>query len=860
MKNKFIMHSGIEEFDELLGNIYSGDNIVFQINSIEDYIPFVHPFCYQAKKEGRKLVYFRFAQHTFLLPEGIEAEVYNLNAEIGFEAFITKILNIIEEHGYGACYVFDCLSELSADWYSDRMLGNFFMLTCPYLYDFETATYFAIFKTFHTELALNAIHQTAQVVLNIYRNNGKIFVQPLKVIDRASETRFMLHEWRNKRFVPVTNSATISSIMSNIPQMWLSFSGQLSDLWTKYFSLAHHYLTEKNISETEKIEIFKKLLRMMISRDEKFLSLAEKYFDLKDIVNIGKRLIGTGLIGGKASGMLLARAILEKTENKWKDILETHDSFFIGSDVYYTFITHNKLWWARRALIKSKNFNPENISLLKQKFLEGTFPPDILIQFKEILDYFGQSPIIIRSSSLLEDAYGNAFSGKYESIFCSNQEKSIEERLNKFTEAVKIIYASTISIEALSYREHFRLLDREEQMALLVQRVSGDKYEDYYYPQVSGVGFSFNPYVWNKDIDPNSGVIRIVVGLGTRAVDRQDDDYTRIVALNVPEKRPEYKFDDITKFSQRKIDVIDLHNKNHTVKLLEEVIQKSKDFPISKFFIKNEELENKAKEYNLTNIFPYVLTFNELLLNTNFVANIKEMLDILKRAYNHHVDIEFTLNFFDGDNYKINLLQCRPFQTKGELTHVSLPKYINKNKIILKSKGPIIGNSVSEKIDRIIYVSSNGYTRLSNSEKYQAARIIGQIVNHESSINKKIALIGPGRWGTTSVSLGIPVQFHEIKKVSVICEVAEMHEGLVPDISLGTHFFNDLVEMEILYLGIYPQNKEYILNRDFFLKSKNNIEKIIPDWNKWEKVIFVLDYTAILNADVLEQNAIFYLE
>jgi pyruvate, water dikinase len=454
-KKKFYMHSGIPEFDQTLNGIISGDNIVFQVSSIDDYIPFVHPFCYQAVKENRKLIYFRFAQHVHLIPPGVDAEVYMLDPEKGFEAFISEIFNIIEDHGYGACYVFDCLSELTADWYSDRMLGNFFMLTCPYLYDFDTATYFAIFKNMHIDLALNAIHKTAQVVLDVYRNQDSLFIHPLKVIGRFSKTMFMLHKWKDNEFVPVVNSATISDIMANIPQPWLNFSIQRLDLWTRTFNLATTYLNEKTSCplDDESRNLYEKLLRMIISRDEKFLDLAKKYFDIEKIITIAKRLVGTGLIGGKSAGMLLSRAILEKENKRWLDLLETHDSFFIGSDVFYTFIIHNKCWWPRRELLRQKNFTEENTGAVVEKILAGEFPDDVKAQFMAVIDYYGQLPIIVRSSSLLEDAYGNAFSGKYESVFCANQGNP-EERLHSFIEAVKIVYASTLKTEALAIIFH----------------------------------------------------------------------------------------------------------------------------------------------------------------------------------------------------------------------------------------------------------------------------------------------------------------------------------------------------------------------------------------------------------------------
>ena len=149
----------------------------------------------------------------------------------------------------------------------------------------------------------------------------------------------------------------------------------------------------------------------------------------------------------------------------------------------------------------------------------GNFAKYIVDEFSEMLDYFGQSPIIVRSSSLLEDSYGNAFSGKYESVFCANQGPH-HKRLQDFLSAIRTIYASSMSEKALRYRAQRGLLDDDEQMSLLVQRVSGVRYDGLFYPQVAGVGLSRNPYVWHECIDPNAGVIRLVFGLGTRAVDR----------------------------------------------------------------------------------------------------------------------------------------------------------------------------------------------------------------------------------------------------------------------------------------------------------------------------------------------------
>ena len=252
-----------------------------------------------------------------------------------------------------------------------------------------------------------------------------------------------------------------------------------------------------------------------------------------------QRMIGTGLIGGKSLGMLLARAILQKGRSPagpscWKATTRSSSAR-----------TSSTPTWCRTAAGGCAAGRRISTLYLQQaprrpaqKILQGDFPEYIQEQFMEMLEYFGQSPLIVRSSSLLEDNYGNAFSGKYESVFCANQ-GTPQERLEAFMTAVRTVYASAMSEEGLRYRLHHGLLDRDEQMALLVQRVSGEMHGSLFFPQVAGVGFSFNPLSGTRTSIPQAGMLRLVFGLGTRAVDRTDDDYTRLVALNAPLKRPE---------------------------------------------------------------------------------------------------------------------------------------------------------------------------------------------------------------------------------------------------------------------------------------------------------------------------------
>ena len=186
--------------------------------------------------------------------------------------------------------------------------------------------------------------------------------------------------------------------------------------------------------------------------------------------------------------------------------------------------------------------------------MKGQFPPRIEAEFNKLLDYYGGDPVIVRSSSILEDGFGNAFAGKYESVFCGNT-GSPEKRLREFENAIRVVYASTMGISALDYRKRRGLENHDEQMALLIQRVSGSRYERFFMPSAAGVGYSMSPYRMG-DARPEEGMLRLVAGLGTAAVDRRTGSYPRIVSLDHPERTMQTSSSDRHKFSQRLIDVI----------------------------------------------------------------------------------------------------------------------------------------------------------------------------------------------------------------------------------------------------------------------------------------------------------------
>ena len=859
---------GLPGLDRMIRGLIPGDNLVWEVDSVDDYAPFVKPYCEHALASGQKVVYFRFASHPPLVEPGAKVETCEVHPEEGFETFLGNIHRTIEKTGRGGFYVFDCLSELAVDWYSDQMLVNFFLLTCPYLYDVEAIAYFAILRNYHSSQATAPITETAQVFLDVYRHKGRLYLHPLKVQQRYSPTMYMLHAWEGDDFTPVRESARISEILTSVPWLHPESEHYRVGVWHRTFLQAEEAQAAIRRGEAppEKgREYLHRLVRMALSRDDRVRGLVEKHLTLDDVLDIGKRLIGTGLVGGKAVGMLLARAILKQKAPRWAELLEPHDSFYIGSDVFYTYLVQSGIWWMRQRQRDAQSFL-EGAERPRQRMLTGRFPDFIMRQFEEMLDYFGQSPIIVRSSSLLEDNFGNSFAGKYESVFLPNQGPR-EKRLQDFVSAVRAIYASTMSEKALSYRAARGMLDRDEQMALLVQRVSGAVYGSLFFPQIAGVGLSVNPYVWSEYIDPAAGMLRLVFGLGTRAVDRADDDYTRVVALNAPDRRPESNFDEVRRYSQRRVDVLDLSANQLVSERFSAVAQRSPELPLALFASRDEEQVRLAEERGRHDAFPWVLTFDKMFAETPFVQDMREMLAILQTAYDYPVDVEFTTNYFPDGSYKINLLQCRPLQVKGGGPVTGPAPKIAREDLVVEAHGAVIGESRLINIDRMIYVEPAVYGQLPVAERYAVARLIARLAHADAGTGRTLMLLGPGRWGTTTPSLGIPVRFADINTASVLVEIVAMRDDLVPDVSLGTHFLNELIEMDILYLALFPTRQDNFLNKAFFSSLPNHLADLAPDAAGWASAVRIIDTadlgsrgTVKLHANTLKQTVLCYLE
>ncbi len=899
--------TGVPGLDRLIRGPQPGDNIVFQVNNVEEYRLFCRrvaairqaatrlPPAYGVaatlstdatdRRDGvrkedvrrealprRPVVYFRFARHDPLFTEdelkelGVETRVLPLDQ--GFEHFITTAHGHISELGSTATLLFDSLSDLSGHYYSDRMIGNFFQLTCPLVVQTGSLAYFTMRRNVHSYHAVTPITATTQILLDVYLHSEAVYLRPIKTSGRNEDATYTLFRWDTaERLTPITDSAGIVAVLNAEPWPGLrSASYRMVGVWDRLFQRAEASL-ERSIQEQEREK--DQLLRLIIAREGRILEMARRYFSVGDLIAIWKRMIGTGFIGGKSVGMLLARAILERSDPRWRNDLEIHDSFYVASDVYYTFLVINDCWWERQRQKDPATYLDGN-ERARDRILKGRFPDYIMERFADMIDYFGTSPIIVRSSSLLEDNFGNAFAGKYESVFCTMQGNR-NARLQEFLQAVRVIYASTISDEALTYRQNRGILDQDEQMALLVQRVSGSPgipragttgegghYRGrWFFPHLAGVAFSYNSYAWHPSIDPEAGLMRLVFGLGTRAVDRADDDYTRVVALNAPERRPEAGVEEVRRHAQRRVDVLDLLEGRHRSVYFSDLLQSSDTVPIERVATRDRTL---ARRPDVPERALWILTFDPVLRNTNLVADMREMLETLRGAYGTDVDMEFTVNLTPDEGYRIALVQCRPLQVQGAHLPATKVPDLKPEEVVIRASGGVIGHSRVLPIGRILYVRPEAYARLAESDRRSLARVIRKVCSVEP-VEGALMLVGPGRWGTSTPALGIPVQFTDIGGASVLCEIDRIHAGLIADMSLGTHFFNEMVERNLLYLAVRTGQHDTVLDTEYLDRFPNQLASYLDHAaDEWKEIVTVIhsEEKLVLNADSLNQSVVLY--
>ncbi len=566
------------------------------------------------------------------------------------------------------------------------------------------------------------------------------------------------------------------------------------------------------------------LIRTMISDQLAYIKIARRWFTIADLEEIRKRKIGYGKIGGKSAGMLLAYRILREVASPGlRASLRIPVSYYLASDVFYSFLATNGLvHWSDQKYKPEAQMRAE-FPIIQQEFKQGRFPEDIAERLRAIIREADGRPLIVRSSSLLEDNFGTSFAGKYDSFFCPNQGTE-KEKLRDLTRAITQIYASGLNPNALLYRHHKGLVDYDERLAVLIQFVEGEKVGRYFYPQCAGVGFSRNLYRWSPQIRREDGFLRLVWGLGTRAVEAVADDHPRLVALSHPLLHPASSVELISRYSQKYVDLLDLEENALKTVPLQEVLDPR--YPPLRYIAQIDEggylsaIRTSAIDTRYA-----VVTFDEMLRRTPFAAYMREMLQLLETHYQAPVDTEFTVRVPDPysvqPEIEITLLQCRPqsHMDAGEQTRI--PEELLERDIVFSTRR-MVPHGLIEDIRYVLFVTPEGYFHLpSAADRIRLERTIGQL--NQALKERNFICVGPGRWGTSTPDLGVHVAYSDIYNTRALVELSGREIGTSPEPSFGTHFFQDLMEAHIYPLAIYTDDPDVVFNREFFYSTPNRL-------------------------------------
>jgi len=589
------------------------------------------------------------------------------------------------------------------------------------------------------------------------------------------------------------------------------------------------------------------LIHHFISNQLPFISTAKNHITIRDIDDLIDRCYWSkrrpGRIGGKAAGMILAYKIilprLQSRDPELERYVDIPESYYFNSGIFSDFLDYNDLHRFHSQKYKSREEIEEEYKTMSRLFEKASFPPDVVELFRECLEKIGEHPIILRSSSLLEDNFGHAFSGKYDSIFLSNQ-GDLETRLQAFIWGLKRVHMSTFGPAPILYRRDHDLLDFDEKMSVLVQKVVGRRFGRYFFPFASGVAYSYNTFCWTPRIRKEDGLVRLVFGLGTRAVDRVSNDYPRMIALSHPLLRPEIGAAQIFKYSQKMVDVLDLEKGGlRTVPYLElaretqhpdlyYAVSIQRDGHLAPPLFKGRELDLRRS----------CITFENFLTQTPFVGLMKKILKKLHQEYGRPVDIEFA-----WDDGKLYLLQCRTLALREEEQTVVIPKDVPEDRILFRNHR-CLTNSIVRDIELIVYVDPRAYGRLPSYEaKVEVGRLVSRI--NRALEKRRFALFGPGRWGSNDINLGVKVGYEDINRTLILGEVAFEDGGSTPEVSYGTHFFNDLVEAQIIPVAIYPDQPDTLFREDFLLRAPNMLEELLPEFRELGSVVHVIHVPSV---------------
>jgi hypothetical protein len=523
-------------------------------------------------------------------------------------------------------------------------------------------------------------------------------------------------------------------------------------------------------------------------------------------------LLSPGALGGKGRGLAFIHTLIynfDISQYVTGINIKAPRTFIIGTDEFENFLDNNKL--------RSKIYSETDFEKIKRQFTEGNLSPALINKLRIILEKITK-PLAVRSSGLFEDSLMQPFAGIFETYLLPNINSDIEIRLTQLMDAIKLVYASIYSDTARGYISAINYKIEEEKMAVIIQEVVGEQYENTYYPHISGVSQSYNYYPYSY-MKPEDGFAVIAVGLGTYVVDGEKAFRFSPRYPNLENNTPKDQYLN----SQIEFLAVDLNKKElnlldgDTAGLARLSIEDAERHGVIKHCTSVYSAENKSMSPGIDKPGPRVINFADILKYRYIplAETLIEILDLVKEALGSPVEIEYAIDLNKDKDFKASLylLQIKPIIGASHDYEVNMDE-VDKSRILLYTEKSM-GNGLINNIRDIIYVDRE---RFDKSKTIEIADEIGAFNDEMIKKNKQYILLGPGRWGTRDRWIGIPVTWPQICNAKVIIETSL--ENFPLDASSGSHFFHNVTSMNVGYFSIQHNDRGSVLNWGILKKQK----------------------------------------
>jgi len=620
--------------------------------------------------------------------------------------------------------------------------------------------------------------------------------------------------------------------------------------------LRRYFLTtkEKTDSQYPQAKGLKVLLiEAILSNRSNYINVAKDHVSIEDLYHLLRKVIFSkeshGKLGGKCSGFILASHMLKAEGNAAAaSSIHVPRTWYLTSDMMLEFIHYNNM----DEIVEQKYKEIERVRVeyphVVDMFRQTVFPQEMINGLSMVIDDFGEIPLIVRSSSLLEDRTELPFSGKYKSIFLANQ-GSREERLQRLLHAVAEVYASNFGPEPIDYRSEHGLIEFSEQLGIMIQEVVGKRIGPYFFPLCSGKAFSRNELSTLLEIEQSDGIVRMIPGLGGEKRDRVNREHSVLLLPGRPTSRINGDTEYCVSHAPKNIKVLNLETKRVETLELRELMSNCgnavEDAKMILSVYSDENLQPLSDDQSTPAGAKLVATFDGLITSSPFVLQIQTMLKILEEKFGTPVEVEFASN-----GREIYLLQCRIKSSRHKARPAPIPKGVSADNLLF-STGRCHTNGWIRNITHIVFIKRTVFESMNVPKREAVIEAIAKL--NRVLPKKQYAFIRPAqRAGIGDESHSMDLNCSDIQNAAVLVELLERESGENPEKSRRVHFLQEIVESGIRYVPVVQEEDKKCLNERFLLRSENILADLIPECESLVDALIVVDLPASANGRVLQ--------